>query len=128
MTPQIEPIWPSRRRLLPGGGIVLMGLLAWTAVGHAWETPLEMTPTLYGGAALARLAGVGLTLLFIVPMALAGVTAATYLKASHSPGRIAAILTLTALSFLAAVPAILPPSVALPPDGLARGYVLVRAL
>ena len=115
----------QRRRLLLGGGLVLAGLLAWTAVGHAWETPLEMTPTLYGGQALARLAGVGLTLLVIVPMALAGLTAATYLKAGQSPRRIAAILTLRALACLLALLAILRPSLALQRDGLAGGYVLV---
>ena len=38
---------------------------------------------------LARLAGVGLSLLFVVPMALAGLTAATYLGAGHSPRRTA---------------------------------------
>src|SRR5450755_429123 len=87
----------QRRRLLLGAGLVMAGLLAWTAVGHAWETPLEMTPSAYGGTALARLVGVGLALLFIVPMALAGFTSATYLLASHSPRRIAVILTLRAL-------------------------------
>ena len=118
----------QRRRILLGGGLVLTGLLAWTALGHAWETPLELTPTLYGGAALARLAGVGLTLLFIAPMALAGMTAATYLKTSHSWRRIAAILSLRVLAFLLALLAILRPSLAVPRDGLAGGYVLVIAV
>ena len=56
----------------------MAGLLAWIGFGHAWETPLEMTTT-GGGVWLARFAGVGLSLLFVVPMALAGLTAATYL-------------------------------------------------
>src|SRR5271166_373455 len=66
----------QRRRLILGVGLIFVGLLAWTAVGHAWEAPLETTPGV-GGVTLARLADAALSLLFVVPMALAGLTART---------------------------------------------------
>ena len=88
------PASSQRRRLFLGAGLVMAGLLAWIGFGHAWETPLEMT-TSGGGVWLARLAGVGLSLLFVAPMALAGLTAATYLGAANtSPRRTAVILGL----------------------------------
>ena len=113
----------QRRRLLLGTGLVVAGLLAWAAVGHAWETPLDMT-TSGVGVWPARLAGAGLSLLFVAPMALAGLTAATYLAAGKPPRRVAVILALRAAAFLLAAVAILRPALALPKEGAAGGYVL----
>ena len=104
-----------RRRLIVGCGLVVAGLLTWAAVDHAWETPLEMTGS--GGVWLGRLAGVGLALLYVVPMGLAGLTAATYLGSGRPPRRVAAILALRGAAFLLAVVATLRPSLALPRDG-----------
>ena len=116
----------QRRRLTLGVGLILVGLLAWVAVGHAWEAPAETTAA--GGATLARLTGAALALLFVAPMALAGFTARTYLAANTSPRRIAVILTLRGAAFLLAVLAILRPSLARPRDAAAGGQVLVIAV
>jgi uncharacterized membrane protein len=122
------PVSSQRRRLFLGAGLVLAGLLAWIGFGHAWETPLEMT-TSGGGAWLARLAGIGLALLFVVPMALVGVTAATYLGAANSsPRRTAIILSLRAAAFLLAAVAILRPYLAIPREGAAGGDILLIAV
>ncbi len=122
------PTLSQRRRLYLGAGLVTAGLLGWIGFGHAWETSLEMTT---GGAGvwLARLAGVALSLLFIAPMALAGLTAATYLAAANSsPRRTAVILTLRAAAFLLAAVAILRPYIAINREGAAGGDILLIAL
>ena len=107
-----------RRRLIVGCGLIVFGLLTWAAVGHAWETSLGMTTA--GGVWLGRLAGFGLPLLYVVPMGLAGLTAATYLNSGRPPRRVAAILALRGAAFLLAAVAILrpyspPPGTATPP-------------
>ena len=118
----------SSRRLFLGAGLVLVGLLAWIGFAHAWETPLETT-TSGAGVWLARLAGLGLSLLFVAPMALVGVTAATYLgPANSAPRRTAVILTLRAAAFLLAAVAILRPYIAISKEGAAGGDVLLIAL
>jgi hypothetical protein len=117
----------QQRLFLLGGGLVIAGLLAWAAVGHAWETPLEMTAS-GGGVWLARLTGAGLSLLFIAPMALAGLTASTYLGGGRPRWRVAVILALRAAAFVLAVVAILRPSLAFPREGPAGNYVLYIVL
>ncbi len=118
----------QRRRLTLGVGLILVGLLAWTAVGFGWETPLETTIPGVGGATLARLAGAALSLLFVAPMALAGFTALTYLAANAAPRRIAVVLALRGAAFLLAALAILRPSLATPRDVAGGGQVLVVAV
>jgi uncharacterized membrane protein len=117
-----------RRLVLVGAVFVLAFLLSFPAVRHAGSTPLEMarsTPAL----ALAMLAGVGVPLLFVVPMYAAGLTAATYLGAANtSPRRTAIILTLRAAAFLLAAVAILRPYIAISREGTAGGDVLLIAL
>ncbi|HVS37454.1 MAG TPA: glutamine amidotransferase [Gemmataceae bacterium] len=116
-----------RRRLIVGCGLIVAGLLAWAAIGHAWETSLEMT---VGGVWLARLAGVGLVLLYVGPMALVGLTATAYLGSGKPPRRIAVILALRTAAFLLAILAILRPSLAVPRDGeggAAVFYIVVDA-
>jgi uncharacterized membrane protein len=116
-----------RRRLLLGCGLVLVGLLTWAAVDHAWETPLEMT-TAGGGLWTARLAGFGLALLYVVPMGLAGITAATYLGSGRPARRVAVILSLRGAAFVLAAIAILRPSLGFPKDGDAGGSVFYIVL
>ncbi len=122
-----HPTPSLRRRLILGAALVMAGLLAWIGLGCAWETPLEMTPG--GGAGLDRLTGIGLALLFIAPMALAGLTAATYLgPAAAAPRRTAVILSLRAAAFLLAAVAILRPYLAVSTEGAAGGDVLLIAV
>ena len=115
----------QRRRLTLGVGLILVGLLAWTAVGYGWEAPLETTAPGFGGVTLARFTGAALSLLFVVPMALAGLTARTYLAANAAPRRVAVVLALRGAAFLLAALAILRPSLATPRDVAGGGQVLV---
>ncbi len=106
-----------RTRLLVGCGLIILGLLAWAAVDHSWEKTPPLERTAFASAWLGRPAGFGLALLYVLPMGLAGLTAATYLGSGKPPRRVAAILALRAAAFLLVVVAILRPALAVPRGG-----------
>ena len=110
---QVRPYGVSLRQLVRGGGALLAMLLGWVVV-HTWSV---------SSAPAGRFHGLAMTALVVLPLALVGVTIATYLGSpSTTRRRTAIVLALRLLAFLLAGLAIVRPSLAFAgtqPDSLA---------
>ncbi|HWG41173.1 MAG TPA: glutamine amidotransferase [Gemmataceae bacterium] len=113
---QVRPFGWSPRQLVRGGGALLAMLLGWIAI-HTWNS--TSTP---GG----RGHGLAMAALVVLPLALLGVTIATYLG---SPGatrrRTAMLLALRLSAFLLAALAIMRPALAFAQRNQLRSLLLI---
>jgi uncharacterized membrane protein len=114
----LKPYGLGWRQLLRGTAVLILlaAVVAWV---HSWGTT--------GGLA-AQAEGVGLSLLVVVPLALAGLTVWTYLGvANASRRRVGVILFLRLLAFLLVILAVARPSLGFPDPNQTRGLLYVLA-
>jgi uncharacterized membrane protein len=109
--------WGPSRLLRATAGVLLLvvALLLFQATGTT-------------GGVLMRLQGLGLTLLAVVPLALAGLTAWTYLSVpGASRRRVGAILALRLAAYLLVLLAITRPSLGFPDKSQMRSLLVIAA-
>ncbi len=114
----LKPFGLGWRQLLRGTAVLILlaAVLGWV---HSWGT---------SGALAAQAEGAGLSLLVVVPLALAGLTVWTYLGvANASRRRVGGILLLRLIAFLLVILAVTRPSLGFPDPNQVRGLLYVLA-
>ncbi len=113
---QVRPYGVSPRQLVRGGGVLLAMLLGWVVV-HTWSV---------SSAPAGRFHGLAMTALVVLPLALVGVTIATYLGSpSTTRRRTAIVLALRLLAFVLAGLAIVRPALAFAERNPIRSLLLI---
>jgi uncharacterized membrane protein len=156
MNPEIDPIWPwsllrawllnaspAAKWLVVAAGLTAFALpvLAYLRPrGLGWRPLLRGAAVVWGallavllfnawgttGGVASRLEGMGLALLVVVPLTLAGLTAWTYLGVpGASRRRVGAVLALRLLAFLLVLLAVARPSLGFPDPNQLRALLLV---
>jgi uncharacterized membrane protein len=112
---QVRPHGVSSRQLVRCGGVLLALTLGWVAV-HTWGA---------SSAPAGRLHGLAMTTLIALPIALVGVTVATYLGSPAPLRRSAIVLALRLLAFVLVGLAILRPALATPERNAIHSLLLI---